>query len=1102
MKRMLLLSIILFSPTFLYAEDRPKPFNISGTKMFSSTYADIKGNTTAKSEGFKLNQSTRLLLEGKTKNGLNAYMNYDDTRQINPLEMLINYQKDILSASLGHMDVVLNETEFSGYNSRMFGVKAGVKTDKFNTQVFGATNRGISKTATYQGNIGHESRYIYEDEFVIRKYYQLLPEIVQDVLIDDGISENGDGFTTLTQSTDYTILQQTLGTTTIPVLVLNTPAETDAIIQVVYEQSGTLTIKGPDTADDEIRSYYKLSYPDVVPGKEVIGSLTRGTDYQINYPDGSVYFATKTDFNIDYDYAAKTYHLEPPVLPGSERVMVNGNQKQRGIDYTVNYETGEVRFFDQHASGIYADSEVKIEYETVAEGNRYNLTGLRGNYSLKNWMDMGCTYLSKSDAAPKAKTTQAMAQMNHQIVGFDANIHPMEGLKITGEVAASRKEPGNYGKIFVDDMEGDDILTRWKTLSSEAKLAAEKTPEFIFHPESTDNHQVLRISCGQGTSTIEQIFTTPLDLSLYSSMGIWIHAPASVTVTLCLYSASNHYFLYDITPDRKGEYLYIKKNLTTDAVLYGSPDMKNINRIQIILNNNGTQTANLYLDDLIADGGLARDGLAKKVEAVFENEQFKFKAGLKDIDYGFVPIGLNDFESISDTRNYQAEAQIPLVQQTTLLMKYENKLKSKSSLEKQLKQDIFSTGIKFNPSETLKFNIDYKQENENDCKAVQQINNVNKKTTAIIDINRENILHLSRFGFFNRLMNVNSRDNIHHLHASSNHTYLRFNLVPVSGMELIPEYKLKQTKDINKDTRISEEENILGAINIASSDKLSTILRYAHDNLSNLVLNSQQYNQSLSLEFGLTMDKWPSLNTFLENTQKKYMENQFITSQTDASGGDMKIAFSSPNRYSWLVQYRFSRNSSDGIKNKTDNYMGETTRWFRVWKQAGTSSLTPRISQDITNSIIVDTYFVSWETIFKRGISTKLSYELSERDTSSKNVPSIKIGYTTEKWNTSSEIKQTKNLNKVTSLKTIDNFSSLSAEYKLKDRLALNESFTCSDNESTHKTTHSSSTEINWEINKMLNAILKSVWSSVHDQVSSSLDYESNKVGVDVSIVF
>ena len=182
--------------------------------------------------------------------------------------------------------------------------------------------------------------------------------------------------------------------------------------------------------------------------------------------------------------------------------------------------------------------------------------------------------------------------------------------------------------------------------------------------------------------------------------------------------------------------------------------------------------------------------------------------------------------------------------------------------------------------------------------------------------------------------------------------------------------------------------------------------------------------------------------------------------------------------------------------------MGETTRWFRVWKQAGTSSLTPRISQDITNSIIVDTYFVSWETIFKRGISTKLSYELSERDTSSKNVPSIKIGYTTEKWNTSSEIKQTKNLNKVTSLKTIDNFSSLSAGYKLKDRLALNESFTCSDNESTHKTTHSSSTEINWEINKMLNAILKSVWSSVHDQVSSSLDYESNKVGVDVSIVF
>ncbi|MFH1898249.1 MAG: hypothetical protein ABH886_08450 [Candidatus Desantisbacteria bacterium] len=1102
MKKILILFLILFLPAFLHAEERSKPFNISGTKMFSSVYTDIKGSSTNKSEGFKLNQSTRLLLEGKTKDGLNAYMNYDDTRQINPLEMLVNYQKGILAASFGHMDIVLNETEFSGYNSRMFGAKAGVKTDKFNTQVFGATNRGIAKIAIYQGDIGKDFRWFCGDDYIIRKYYLLLPEQVNNVLMDDGIFENGDGFTTLTLSTDYTILQQTLGTTTIPVLVLTTPAETDAIIQVVYKDSGTLTIKGPDTADEEIHSYYKLNYPDVLPGKEVIGSLTRGIDYQINYSDGSVYFATKTVFNIDYDYAAKTYRLEPPVLPGSERVMVNGNQRQRGIDYTVNYETGEVRFFDSHASGIYADSEVKIEYETVAEGNRYNLSGLRGGYSLEKWMSVGCTYLSKSDAAPKAKTTQVMAQMNHQIIGFDANIYPMEGLKITGEVAASRKEPGNHGKIFVDDMEGDDILTRWKALSSGVKLAAEKTPEFISHPESTDNHQALRISCGQGTNTIEQIFNTPLDLSLYSNMGIWIQTPASVTITLCLYSVSTHYFLYDISPDRVGEYLYIKKNLTTDAVLYGLPDMKNINRIQIILNNNGTQAATMYLDDLIATGGLARDGLAKKVEAVLENERFKFKAGIKDIDYGFVPIGLNNFESISDTRAYQAEAQFPLVQQSTLLLKYENKLKSKSIPEKQLKSDMFSTGIKFNPSDAFKFNIDYKQEDENDCKAVQQISNVNKKTTASIDINKENILHLSSFGFFNRLMNINSRDNIHNLHTSSNHTYLRFNLEPVSGMEIIPEYKLKSTKDLNKDTHISEEENILSAINITSSDKLSTILRYAHDNLSNFVLNSKQDNQSLSIEFGLTQDRWPSLNTFLENTRKKQLENQLTTSRTNASDGDLKLAFSSPEKWKWLVQYRFTRSSSDGVKNKTDNYMGEVTRWFRVWKQAGTSSLTPRISQDITDSIVVDTYFVSWETIFKRGISTKLSHELSKRDISSKNVPSIKIGYTTEKWNASSEIKQTKNLNKITSLKTTDNLSSLSAGYKLKDRLTINESFTCSDSESTHKTTYSSSTEINWEINKMLNAILKSVWSSVHDQVNSGLDYETNKVGMDVSIVF
>ncbi|MFH1860371.1 MAG: hypothetical protein ABH870_05100, partial [bacterium] len=496
MKKILLLVILLF-PAFLYADDHPKLFNISGMKMFSSIYTDTKGTTTGKDDGFKVSQSTRLRLEGKTKDGLNAYMNYDDTNQINPLEMLVNYQKGLFSASLGHMDIVLNETEFAGYNQRMFGIKSGLKTDKFHTQVFAATNRGISKTATYQGNIGHYSQDIFENEYVMRKYYLLLPEeVVNDVLIDDGITENGEGFTTLTRNTDYTILAQSLGTTTIYVLVLTTSAETDAIIQVAYEQSGTLTIKGPDTADEEICSYYKLSYPDLIDGKEVVTSgsstLTRGTDYQINYSDGSVYFATKTDFTINYDYAAKTYRLNPPVLPGSERVTVNGSQKQRELDYTINYETGEVRFFDSHMSGIYADSEVKIEYETVAEGNRYSLTGMRSGYAIKKGLNVGCTYLFKSDAVPKAKTTQAMAQMKQQIFGFDTSIHLGKMLKITGEVSASRKEPGNHAKVCIDDMEGDDILARWKVLSSGAKSSAEKTPEHVCHPEGMDNHQVLR----------------------------------------------------------------------------------------------------------------------------------------------------------------------------------------------------------------------------------------------------------------------------------------------------------------------------------------------------------------------------------------------------------------------------------------------------------------------------------------------------------------------------------------------------------------------------------------------------------------------------------
>ncbi|MBU0700155.1 hypothetical protein KKE26_02485 [bacterium] len=1113
MKKILLLSILFF-PAFLYADDRPKSFNISGVKMFSSVYTDTKGTATGKDDGFKVSQSTRLRLEGKTEEGLNAYMNYDDTNQIDPLEMLVNYQRDIFSASLGHMDIVLNETEFAGYNRRMFGVKSGLKTDKFHTQVFAATNRGIPKTAAYQGNIGHNSQSIFEDEYVQRKYYQLLPEeVVNAVLIDDGIPENGGGFTTLTLNTDYTIGTQllTIGTqllngTTTRVLVLTTSAETDAIIQVAYEQSGTLTIKGPDTADEEICSYYKLSYPNLIEGKEVIASgsstLIRGIDYSVNYSDGSVYFAAKTDFTIDYDYAAKTYWLEPPVLPGSERVMVNGSQKQRELDYTINYETGEVRFFDSHMSGIFADSEIKIEYETVAEGNRYSLAGMRSGYAVKKGLDVGCTYLFKSDAAPKAKTTQAMTQMRQQIFGFDTNIYLGERLTITGEVAVSRKEPGNNGRICIDDMEGDDILTRWKVLSSGVKSSAEKTPEHVSHPEDVDNHQVLRIMAGMGTNTIEQILAAPLDLSLYSIIDCWIKTQASTTVTLCLYSASTSYFSYDLGSDKTGEYLSIKRNLSGDAVIYGEPDLKTINRIQFIFNNTGSETATLYIDDLISKEGSPMNGLAKKIETEFSSDHLKLKVGVKDIDQGFNPIGLTDFESINDSRTYQAEAQLPLVQSTMLLLKYENKLKSMSLLEKQLKQDILSAGIRFEPSDAFKVNIDYKQEDENDKKNVHVIDNVNKKTTISFDTNKENILHLARFRCFNRLMNINAKDNVHNLHTSSNHAYLRFNLEPVQGIELIPEYKIRLTKDINKDTNMSKEENILGAINIASSDKLSTILRYAHDNLSNIVLDSEQYNQTLSMELGINVEKRPSLNTFLESTRKKRLEHQSITSQTDTSGGDMKLASSPSEKWKWLLQYRFSRSNSDGIRDRVDNYTGELTRWFKVWKQAGTSSLTPRICQDIINSITTDTYLLIWETIFKQGISTKLAYECSEKDTLSMDIPSIKIGYTTEKWNTSSEFKQTRSNNKVSNLKTTDYLLSMGAEYKLKDKITVSQSLICTDNKSTHKTCYSSSTEVKWWITKMLNLALRHVWSDIHNKLDAKQDYSSNKVDMDMSIVF
>ncbi|MFO8034141.1 MAG: hypothetical protein R6U88_03115, partial [Candidatus Bipolaricaulota bacterium] len=63
--------------------------------------------------------------------------------------------------------------------------------------------------------------------------------------------------------------------------------------------------------------------------------------------------------NFEYRREGNVFHLGLSVIPGSERVYLDGERLQRATDYTVDYEVGMVVLF----TSLGADEELRVEFE-------------------------------------------------------------------------------------------------------------------------------------------------------------------------------------------------------------------------------------------------------------------------------------------------------------------------------------------------------------------------------------------------------------------------------------------------------------------------------------------------------------------------------------------------------------------------------------------------------------------------------------------------------------------------------------------------------------------------------------------------------------------
>ena len=134
---------------------------------------------------------------------------------------------------------------------------------------------------------------------------------------------------------------------------------------------------------------------------------------------------------VDYAFQSETYNVGLFVIPGSEKVRLNGRQLQRDIDYTMVYEVGSIRFFTE----LDEFDEIVVEFERTPFGGSLQQTvaGL--------WMEY--SYV------PKAKVEKQENKLDRfeRLTG-KSDQPEMDAWSDTGDRSFGRSSSGAFGGRF------------------------------------------------------------------------------------------------------------------------------------------------------------------------------------------------------------------------------------------------------------------------------------------------------------------------------------------------------------------------------------------------------------------------------------------------------------------------------------------------------------------------------------------------------------------------------------------------------------------------------------------------------------------------------
>ncbi|MBU8934407.1 MAG: cell surface protein SprA [candidate division Zixibacteria bacterium] len=223
-----------------------------------------------------------------------------------------------------------------------------------------------------------------------------------------------------------------------------------------------------------------------------------------------IYDATATGQPIASEYfmriftksRSSTIRLgKPNIIEGSEKITVNGRQLQKDIDYSINYDFGQITLLSEEATDVNADINIDFEYAPFMAVAKKTLLGMRAVYDMGRDFKIGTTILYKSDKAEDRKPRVGQETAKAVIYDIDTQVklHPNfltsaldalpfvsttapSNLSVSAELAQSHPNPNVDGVAYVDDFEASTeqlsigtFRTQWQKSSIPFQLTDSAT---------------------------------------------------------------------------------------------------------------------------------------------------------------------------------------------------------------------------------------------------------------------------------------------------------------------------------------------------------------------------------------------------------------------------------------------------------------------------------------------------------------------------------------------------------------------------------------------------------------------------------------------------